>query len=438
MTFMGRDTMAVNIARSIDRPGWMRTPARAVIAFIGLLICQVSVSEAQVWLGLGYDAISQEYFLITADTTNITPDSLATLRQTAIALDEGQFSLRTRLGQTSGWDQTTSITDLYWQHHTTLVYRSARNRPFRGRLQYTLNAKGVREDQEVETSPLSSYRVHQFLAEGDQRFGKTSVRLRLQGEAVRYPDPQELAYDYDQGKVELRVMHSTSAASYREITGSIRKRQVPDSSRVSYREAFGRFALGWGTAGWRFSAALEGLRREYDVADAGLDHNTIRVRADWVDNGITARWIGSVEMEQYDYFSSVSILSDILRMDIRQRYQVPLNLVWTPFVEPGLEFVHAPGDDDYFEPRVTLGTEFFRLDGWWANADVVLGYRNYNQVELDALTDYWRIGLNLLVDGPITSRVSLNLFYSQEWERHTEQIDNFSVVLFSAGLKYRL
>ena len=434
---MGRDTMAVNNARFQYRSRWMHISTRAVLVCIGLLIARPAETVAQVWLGVGYDAISQEYFLVTADTSLLTPDSLTTLRQTAIALNEGQFSLRTRLGQASGWDQTTSITDLYWQHHTTLVYRSPRSRRFRSRLQYTFNAKGVREGRQVETSPLSNYRNHRFLAEAEQRFGRTSVRLRLRGEAVRYPDPQELAYDYDQGKVEMRVVRATSAVSYRELTGSFRKRVVPDSSRVSYAETLGRFALGFSAGGWRFGATLEGMRREYDDADAGLDHNIIRIRADWMDDGITARWPGILELEHYNYVSSASILSDFLRLDLRQRHQVPLGMMWTPFIEPGLELVRAPDDENYFEPRVTLGTEFFRLDGWWANADVVLGYRSYDQVQLDALTDYWRIGLNLLLDGPITHRVSLNLLFSQEWERHLEQADNFSVVLLSAGLKYR-
>lgn len=410
----------------------------ALVCIIGLLTLHAETAVGQVWLGMGYDAISQEYFLVTADTSLLTPDSVTTLKQTATALNEGQLSIRTRLGRTSGWDQTTSLTDLYWHHTTTLVLKTPRRRPFRARGQYRLNAKGPHKDRINETSPLSNYRIHELLAEGEQRFGSTSVRLRVQGEAIRYPDPQELAYDYNQGKLEMRLNHAPTAESYRELTGSVKRRHVEDSGRVSYREAYGRFGLGWSAGGWRMSAALEGARRKYDVADAGLDHGVVRLRAEWADAGFPARWIGAMELEGYEYDDTLSVLSDFMRMDVRQRHQFPQGSKWTPFVEPGVEFVYSRADDGYFEPRATLGTEFFRLDGWWANADLVVGYRDYEQAVLEGRSDYWRFGLNLLMDGPISRKVSFNLLYSQEWERHGEDSDNFTVVLLSAGLKYRL
>lgn len=433
MDLQTRDTKAWPTKRGV-RQAFTYT----LLCIVALLTLPTQAAHGQVWLGMGYDAISQEYFLVTADTALLTPDSVTTLKQTATALNEGQLSLRTRLGQSSGWDQTTAFTDLYWHHNTTLVLKSPRRRPLRGRVQYRLNAKGPHKDRIEETSPLSNYRIHEFLAEGEQRFGSTSVRLRAQSEAIRYPDPHELAYDYNQGKLELRVSHAPTAVSYRELTGSVKRREVPDSGRVSYNEAYGRFGLGWGTGGWRMSAAIEGARRAYDVADAGLDHSVVRLRADWSDNGFPARWIGAMELEGYEYDDTLSVLSDFLRMDVRQRHQFPVNSKWTPFVEPAVEFVYSRADDAYVEPRTSLGTEFFRLDGWWANADVVVGYRDYEQAELEGRSDYWRFGLNLLVDGPITKQVSFSLLYSQEWERHVEGSDNFTVVLLSAGLKYRL
>lgn len=53
-------------------------------------------------------------------------------------------------------------------------------------------------------------------------------------------------------------------------------------------------------------------------------------------------------------------------------------------------------------------------------------------------SDYWRFGVNLFVDGPITRRLALNIMYTQDWEWHTEAGDDLSVLLLSAGLRYRI
>jgi hypothetical protein len=178
--------------------------------------------------------------------------------------------------------------------------------------------------------------------------------------------------------------------------------------------------------------------RRYDDDRSGLDYNLARVRVHWNDDGIQARWPGILEVESYRYQSAASLLADFVRTDIRQRRAFPLPGGWSPYLEPGFEYVWSAADEDYAEPRLILGTELFRLDGWWASTDAGLARRTYPTGSLSGFSNFWRVGVNVFINGPITRRLALNILYTQDWEWHTEGSDNISVLLLSAGLRYRI
>jgi hypothetical protein len=412
---------------------------RPRLFFLFLLVVGVvltgAAAEAQVWVGVGYDGISQAYYLETIDTTLVSPDSLDQLRLTATAINEGQVFLRTRIGSKLSWDQTTAATSLYWHHRSLVAARTSRLRPTWTFVEYRLDLKYPHRS--TDTSPFANFRVHEFHGEVGRRFGRSSLRFIGRGEFVFYPDPQELAYDYRQFRGELRFSHIDDPVHYRQAGIRFLRREVPDSSRITYLEAGGQLGLGWSIGWWRLQASLEGVRRTYDVPEAGLDHNVLRLYANWSDDGVRALWPGLLEVEVWDYRSALSVLEDYMRVDLRQRRFLPLAGSWTPFVEPGLEAVFSRADEGYLEPRAVVGTEFFRAEGWWANVDLGLGYRDYEDPVLTGMTDHWRFAINVMVDGPIWPRVRFNLLYTQDWEWHAAVTDNITVVLLSAGVKYR-
>lgn len=399
-------------------------------------LLSADTAKSQVWLGLGYDGVSQAYFLSVINTTLLTPDSILQLKRTASAVNEGQMSLRTRLGTQVSWDQTTAASSRYWQHRTTLAAYTSRKRSAWGGVEYRLNFKKPHE--EAEASPYSDYVFQELHGRLQKQFSNIGLGLRGVAESVHYPHAQDFAYNYGQFRGEFRLSHASDPVHFQELTAKYVRRNVPDSARVSYREAGVNLGLGWGIGSWRAAATMELADRRYDSPEAGYDYSVARLRTNWNDDGIQARWPGLLEVETYQYRSVVSLLADFVRADFRQRRAFPLPGGWSPFLEPGVELVSSAVDEDYYEPRLVTGTELFRLDGWWAQADVSAGYRTYPYGDVSGFTDYWRLGVNFFLDGPLTRRLALNVMYTQDWEWHTEVGDDLSVLLLSAGLRYRI
>lgn len=433
----------MGVARSLPLwNGWPRARLRdgrsvwrwLVVALWLLVTADVTCS--QVWLGVGYDGVSQAYFLSVVDTSFLTPDSILQLKRTESAINEAQASLRTRIGSATAWDQTTSYSSTYWQHRTTLSAYSSRNRSAWGGLEYRLNLKKPHE--EFEASPYSDYLFQELHGRVQKQFKSVGMGLRGVLETVHYPHAQDFAYDYNQFRGEWKLSRGTSPIRYEDLSFLYQRRIVPDSARVSYRVLGANLGLGWSMGSWRADAVLELSDRRYDVPEAGYDHGLVRLRAHWNDDGVQAKWPGFLEVESYQYHSSVSLLADFARADLRQRRAFPLPGGWAPFVEPGLELVSSAVDEDYYEPRLVTGTELFRLDGWWAQADVGAGHRSYPNGDLAGFTDYWRLTTNVFIDGPLSRHLALYVMYSQDWEWHTATSDDMSVLLFSAGMRYRL
>lgn len=395
--------------------------------------------HAQLWIGTGFDGMSQQYYLETTDSLGIPPESLAVLRQPLADVNEGRLWMRTRVGDHLSWDQTTALTSLSWQHRTTLTAKSDRMKRTRGRLEYRLNWKSPHETD--ETDVLSNFSVHEAEAEGEHRFGRMALRVDGHGEWVHYPDPGELAYDYQHYRGSVRLTHTSDLYHYREGKLTLTRRLVPDSARVSYEEASGQFALGFTAADLTFDSRLEGAARRYDDDLAHLDFEVGRWQLTWRDLEYPARWSGTLEAEGYHYRDTASPVTDFMRVIARPRRAFPLGSGWSPFVEPGLEVLFAETDvidENYVEPRLALGSDYFNLDGWWGSADISTSYRNYRGADEDGLTDYWRFGINLFVDGRLTRNLSVNLLLAQDWEWHANSANDISVTLFTTGLSYKI
>jgi len=408
-----------------------------VAACVCLSVCAAAPAAiAQVWLGVGYDGVSQEFFLTTIDTSGQSADVIEEFRRTATSINEEQVLLRTRVGRLLIWDQTTALTSLYWQHRTSLLAYTDRGGRTWGGLEYRFNMK--RPHTERETGAFSNFVFQEIRGTLERRFGSAAVRLRGIGELVHYPEPGLLTYDYRQFRGEVQIGRSTEPLHFQEATVLLIRRDVPDSARFSYLEAGLNLGMGWTMGLWRAGVALEFADRRYDLDQTGLDHGAIRLHANWNDDGLQARWPGLLEVEGYHYHDRTSLLSDFLRLEFRQRRAFPLSRGWTPYIEPGVESVWSAVDEDYLEPRMAIGTELFTLRGWWASAEARVGHRNYPNGSISGLTDFWRLGFNLFFDAPLWPRVTLNVVYTQDWEWHSEISDNLSLFLLSAGIRYRM
>jgi hypothetical protein len=390
---------------------------------------------AQLWIGTGYDGVDQRYYLV--DTSLLTPDSLERLYLASSDVDEGELSVRTRMGGTLSWDQTTAITSLAWRHRTNLLAQSSRRGSTRGRAEYHVDWKTPHETGDANA--LSDYAIHELRLEGEQRVGAIWARLRGAGEWLYYPTPGQFSHDHQQYGGELRLRSGSDSGWQTALLGGIVRRHAPGAERVSYRELRGGFEIS-GNGGWCVGAALHFADRRYEIDPSLTDFLRGRVRLEWLNSRLAATWLGALEVEAYNYLDRASLVSDYIQVDLRQRRVFALSSSWRPFVEPGVEALWADSAQlggDYVEPRVSIGAEFLHVTGWWANADLTARYRSYDQT-LPGISNYWRFGASLLVDGPLWGRLTFNLLYAPDWEWHDNGTDDISVSLISASLRYRL
>ena len=107
--------------------------------------------------------------------------------------------------------------------------------------------------------------------------------------------------------------------------------------------------------------------------------------------------------------------------------------------QPGVERYASDAAEDYWEPRVSVGGEYMNFGGVMATGDVSLGRRRYDDGVNDLLgSDYWRLTVDVLVDGPVWGKVTASVLVSQDWEWHESSSDDMSVTLVSVGVRYRL
>jgi hypothetical protein len=414
-------------------------PRRTGICALALALALAGDAFAQVWIGTGFDGLSQQYYLSEIDTSLITPDSLLQLRQTATELNEGKLSLRTRAGEAVSWDQTTALTSISWHHQSLFVAKSDRSRPTRGLVQYRLDWKSPHDSD--EPAAFSNFVVHEARAEGERALGASALKLSGSGQWVHYPEPGELAYDYRHYRAVAKFNHLGDELDYQEGQFAYVRREVPDSTRLSYREASASLGMGTGMGDLFVDARLEGADRRYDNDEAHIDFSVGRLRLDWRDVDFAPKWSGTLEVEGYNYYHPASPISDFVRAAVRPRRSFPLGAGWSPFVEPGVEAIFADAsltDENYFEPQLGVGVDYLSLDGLWMSGVITGSRRNYRTDDQDGLSDYWRFGVNAIFDGRLWRGLSGSILVSQDWEWHSDSADDISLTLVSAGLRYRV
>lgn len=418
------------------------SPWRGFLIYTLILLAAAWVLpvQAQVWVGTGYDGVSQRYYLATVDTSLVSADSLAYLRETSSAVDEAEFSIRSRIGENISWDQTSAVTSLAWHHQTTLRAQSDRSRNTRLGAEYRLDWKSPLEPEDA--SLITDFSVQGVDVEAEQRGRSWSGRVRGSGEWVHYPNPGDFGFDYGQYRGELRLARPVDIVYQQALSLLFAHRKVPDSSAATYTQWGGALELPWRANDWWVTTWLHVADRRYESAANRVDFGSARLTVEWRDDRYPSRWSGRAELEGFNYYDPQPLIADYAHAYLAPRYALPLGGDVVGYVEPGAEWQWnraEAGVADWSEPRCVVGADYFHRSGRWVMAEVELARRLLSGTGLLVPeTNYWRFGVSVTADGPVWGRTTLSLLYSQEWEWHREDSDDISVSLVSMGLRYRL
>ncbi len=391
--------------------------------------------------GVGYDFLSQEFFLDSAALTG--PDSLLT--QWELTTDyyddlKGQLSFSyiphddRRLELSATYDQTRDF--------------------LRARLNGNIRAdiKKSRLDLTAEIEGKNRYR-------GEDEFGQSyllaygrgklttpltnslNLAMQIHADGVSFESTSEYNYNYYRYGGRLGLEKSFDNFSFAEITLYAENRLVPDSgdldySRIGVESSFMGF---YGASGQLdLLGTLE--KKDYNRPNNQYDH--YRLDLDGRNRvSLSGQWLSqqelTFEMTQYDPDDPVSNDYSLTRLALlagleRIRWTIlagPEFRLMDEQVREGLTF------EDYSEYAGRINLDYVDPSLLWLSVESSLGRRNQDEEE-EFHSDFTFERLTVFGELTLATGLSLNALFSAEWEWHEVSTDDTRIYLLSSSLTY--
>ena len=267
-----------------------------------------------------------------------------------------------------------------------------------------------------------------------------AARGKLSGELVNFRGVTGYAYDYYKVTGKLGLERSLGLLSAVAVDGFVTTRQVADSQTLSYTSIGGEGSLMGFSGSSEYDLYLRLERKNYDRPDLRDDYTCLNgsshLRLDLggkfllESNGMVDwLWFNPEDSLNNDYF--------------RGRLWLGGGMDWqklTVAVGPEIEVLDDKvksglGGESYFEAGGKLAVDCLLPGKLFASVEAATGRRNIED-EADYLSDFTYQRASLLADWSINPRLSLNLMGAAEWEWHDQSSDNSRLLLVSSSLTY--
>ncbi|MEW6411865.1 MAG: hypothetical protein AB1483_05250 [Candidatus Zixiibacteriota bacterium] len=390
--------------------------------------------------GIGYDFLSQEYFLDSAAQSGVdsvlTDWSLRTdylddvkgiLSFTVLPLNDRRLAFTTRYEQTSDFFRLKFIGDA---------------RANLGDSRLDLNGElDWRHRHDGEASFGDSYVYGYSRAKLAVPLNESVKSIfEVRGEFVQFDSVTTTSYNYYRvgGKIGLEKFFENF--SFGDIKAKFQTRQAPDSSAMNY--------VNFGAEGTYFGFYTGGdidlyanvERKDYNLLDGRNDfwrfelegRNKVRLK----ERYFTSQEI-DFEYMVYDPNDPVNLDYYILELTLLAGFESP---AFTIGVGPEVEALHEAKDDfmvsgDYFEVGGKVDVDVVSGSRLFVSAESVLGYRDLKDND-DLITDYTYERVNLIGNTEIFKGLRFNVLFSAEWEWHTIATNDNKIFLVSSSLTY--
>lgn len=395
--------------------------------------------------GLGYEFISQEFFLDSLTQTGV--DSLTTitsLKTTYLDDIKGQLSLRytsadhRRLDLTGTLEQTPDV----FRFRTTSDYR-----PTWGKLKIDWNGEldwrqGVSDSADAGDSYILGYGKARFVLPISSG-GSTSLWWQVRSEVIRFDSGGDYNLDYSRWGGKVGLSRSMTDFSTLSVNGFVSARFVADSSELDYRD----YGLESSYLGFKAGSTLDLYARlekkDYRQPDneddyLGLEVNVrhkFTVKERWFlrqDLDLEALYFDQPDFVNRDYRRLKLVLQGGLQAG-------DLALALGPHMEllgesPDQDEALASGED-YFEGGIRANIDYFRPN-LFGLLESTMGHRNiYSSADLQS--DFVFHRLNVVFDWRFWGTVGVNALVSAEWEWHEDRSENSQLYLVSTWLTCR-
>lgn len=395
-------------------------------------------------LGLGYDFVSQEYFLSSSRyDTSFAPDPDGLLTATLLKKDylddkkglvyfkydskaEGRFILE------AGWEQTPDLfRALGWAHFSLGSYGNRLETDFN--LEVKERCRGAAEAGEE---------LSVFEGEVDyrRRFSESAEsKFRLFGERVAFDSTGLLVYDYSRVGGEVGISINTTDFSTLYVSTHIEKRNVPDSCQLDYSLIRGNLGYFGTLLGSQISGELAVESKDYGWSDSRDDYTLTTFFSNLkvpIGQGFFLRL--ESHLENFNFRVEGSFNNDYILarsgLILGREYDL-ISVTLGPKIEVLSIETDYQNDDDYFEYLAFAGFDYYSYGGIFLLVENELGKRNYRN-DPSYYSDFTFNRVSIIGTLKILKNLSVDILFSAEWEWHKIDSDDSRLYLFSSGLTY--
>ena len=402
--------------------------------------------------GIGYDYVSQEYFL-ESDSSYLSPDS--SLKSALLKKDylddkkgflffgyssdtEKQNNLRQNYE--IGWEQTDELFRILGSARIDKKWQKSR---LEGsfRLETKENYRGDADPGE-ELTIINGHLNYRF-----QLLNRADLSTRIYAESVNFDTVETYIYNYSRYGIELGCGLFTNNFNSITLNSAVEIRDVPDSSQLDYM--LYRVNLGYfGTFMGAYLTADFGLeKRNYNHSDNRDDYLLLNLNSDTRLSFGNNYFITFKQNAEYFNFSQDDFLNDdyfLAQFGLFVGRNFGKNSAFSSFLGPKIELLNIASDysndDDYAEIMAVLGVDYFGAasysDGLFLMIENNFGkriYRNYSDYRSEFLFDR----LNIIGSAAVIFGLNFDILLSFDLEFHENSNDNSRLYLVSTGLSYQ-
>ena len=392
--------------------------------------------------GLGYDNVSERYYLAYYDTIGVPSESLEALRRATEEIEEMQAILKFDLNKDFADHSRFSVNNSF--SFSSLYLRDILKIEWE---KDWLNLSNQAELKTIQDEEKMTYQTDYFTNNFDVKLKarlspETSLRFRNNLEYTEYKEKSIYAYDYYLNRTCLELDKDISTDGFLHLSYQFSKRYVPDSSLIDYDRHFFDISFDkyfdWGT--------LLQLENELDRKTFEKPKGVDDFWEDRLAFGLSKRIQERTRLLFYNEF-------EILGYDVED--EINFNYFENKFsaalgYEPldGLEIKGGPEwvifsslksiyqEYNYNQLAFSLSFDLMRSTNLWLSMEDKFGRRNYKSDKNPFYTDYLLNQISLFLDGELGSHLGFNLMLSVDSEWHDSKGDNLTVFLISSELTY--
>ena len=413
-----------------------------IIALGTVVAAQGSIKAADLRLkaGIGYDFLSQEFFLDSATVsgvdsfytdwnlkTNYLDDVKGMLSLSYTPFSDRRVYLQTSYEQTQDYLRTRFISD------TRLKFSSSR---------FDLNNELEWKHRLADSAMVGdSY----LLAYSRARLttplsALVNGHFQLKGDMVVFDSVSDFSYNYYRVEARTGISKSFENFSFAKFSLLVQTRQVPDSTSLNYLSFGGDISSYIFYNGGVFDLYSRLQSKNYNQPDNKDDHYRFEISSR-NKNRLGDNFFSRQELElELTFYSPESAVNyDYHRFSLAVLGGLEEGLFSTA-IGPRLEYLSEETigfftGNNYLETGLRVDADLMMINRLFLSAESTTGLRNL-KYEDDLQSDYTFERVNLIGDLKIIAGLNLNFLMSAEWEWHSNSNENSALYLLSSNLTY--